>query len=301
MVFDGELRALRPISGFPGAAMLGQPLPFDGGIDQAWVAPVRTYALAIRASDSILVLLRNGNGTLNTSPLPDGIANPTSITFSPGGSAAALYLENSGRIAVLAGLPDAPRLVGVTDLPELAGPAAINDDGSALIVAAGAKDSQSLYLLADGAFVRLPAVTPNISALRFAGVNRDLLVADASAGSVYVVEDITGLANAVLLSSAKDGLPQPDDIAASLDGRYVFVVAGAAGSLTILDRQGGQMASIPCGCTPTTVSRLASAQAFQITNPSNGSLWILDTGGAGPRLLAIPPEPSAVDATGGRQ
>ena len=27
MVFDSELRALRPISGFPGAAMLGQPLP----------------------------------------------------------------------------------------------------------------------------------------------------------------------------------------------------------------------------------------------------------------------------------
>jgi DNA-binding beta-propeller fold protein YncE len=281
--------------------MLGQALPFDGGIDRAWAAPGRGYALAVRASDSTLVLVRNGNGSLTASPLPEGIADTASVVFSPSGSAAALYVEKSSRIAVLAGLPDAPRLASVTGLPALAGPAAINDDGSALILAAGPRDSQSLYLLADGAFVQLQAVTSNISALRFAGVNRDLLVADASAGSVYVVEDITGTANTVLLSSAKDGLPQPDEIGASVDGRYVFVAASAAGSLTVLDRQGGQMTSIACGCAPATVSRLASAQAFQITSPSNGSLWILDTGGAGPRLLAIPPEPIAVDATGGRQ
>jgi DNA-binding beta-propeller fold protein YncE len=290
MVYDSGLRALRPIIGLPGAAMVGKPLAAATHFARAWAAPVRNYAIAIRIQDSALVLIRVFGATSGEILLPQTGETPSAVAFSPGGSAAALLLAGSGRVAVLAGLPDSPHVHSTLPLPEQAGALAVSDDGSAAVAAAGPKESQALYRLQVDTSVRLPGAFGEITAIRFADSGRQLLVADASSGSIYLLDFIGLSANTSLLASPGDGLSRPSDVAVSADGRWVFV-AGGSPNVIAFDRQGGPPVVLECACEPVSLTRLATANTFLLNSSPASPLWVLDAGSGGPRLLAVPPEP----------
>lgn len=101
--YDASRMAIRPVRGFPGAAILGDPI--DAGFDVALAAisPRQDYALAVSAGDGRVYVLRFPNGQPSVAALDNAMASPTQIVFSPSGTAALLYDQTSGRLQTVVG------------------------------------------------------------------------------------------------------------------------------------------------------------------------------------------------------
>src|ERR671914_806063 len=87
--------ALRPIVGFPGAAYIG--LPLVEGLDGAWPAPNRRWALAVREGRTVLArgLDARQLDELADSSLIEGVRR---VVWNAAGSAAVLFSPSSNRL-----------------------------------------------------------------------------------------------------------------------------------------------------------------------------------------------------------
>jgi hypothetical protein len=300
LVFDSSQSALRPIRGIPGAATLGDPLNLGFALAAATVSPRQDFALALRADDSSLVLVRAGRSVA----IPKTRPAPALMVFNNAGTAAALYDSGAGRVQILTGLPDAAAVQSDVDISALAGPVAalaVDDAGTSLFLAAGAAETVALYRIAMDGASQFLASFRSVAALRLSATGREALLADSAAGAVYAIRDLQGAGRVETVVSGRDGLGAP--IAVESDSAGRIFVADRAGNLTILDRARGSVLSLPCGCAPTGLFRLSGTATFRLTEPSHAPMWVLDASGADPRSVAIPPAspaPPAVDK-GGRQ
>ena len=304
LVFDSSQSALRPIRGIPGAATLGDPVNLGFPLASATVSPRQDFALALRADDSSLVLVRPG-AEISSTPVPGVRPAPSLVVFSPTGAAAALYDSGAGRVQILTGLPDAATVQSDVDISALAGPVAalaVDDAGASLFLAAGAPETVSLYRVALSGVPQFLASFRSVAALRLSGTGREILLADSAAGAVYVIRDPRGTGRLETVASARDGLASPIAIESDSAGR--IFVADQAGNLTILDRSRGSAVSLPCGCSPAGLFRLSGTATFRLTEPSDGPMWVLDASGADARIVAVPPgapPPPSAAAKGDRQ
>ena len=298
LVFDSSQSALRPIRGIPGAATLGDPLNLGFALASATVSPRQDFALALRADDSSLVLVRAGR----FAAIPKTRPAPALMVFNNAGTAAALYDSGAGRVQILTGLPDAAAVQSDVDISALAGPVAalaVDDAGTSLFLAAGAAETVALYRIAMDGASQFLASFRSVAALRLSATGREALLADSAAGAVYAIRDLRGAGRVETIVSGRDGLGAP--IAVESDSAGRIFVADRAGNLTILDRARGSVLSLPCGCAPTGLFRLSGTATFRLTEPSHAPMWVLDASGADPRIVAIPhapPAPSAVDKGG---
>ncbi len=302
LVFDSSQSALRPIRGIPGAATLGDAVNPGFALASATVSPRQDYALALKADDSSLVLVRAGGAS---AAIPGARPAPALVVFSPAGTAAALYDSGAGRVQILTGLPDAAAVQSDIDISALAGPVAalaVDDAGTSLLLAAGAAETVSLCRIAMDGASQFLASFRSVAALRLSGTGREALLADSAAGAVYIIRDLRGAGNVEMIASGRDGLGAP--IAVESDSAGRIFVADQAGNLTILDRRRGSVLSLPCGCAPAGLFRLSGTATFRLTEPSDAPMWVLDASGADARIVAIPPgAPPAAPAadSGGRQ
>ena len=288
LVFDSSQSALRPIRGIPGAATLGDLVNPGFALASATISPVQGYALALRADDSSVVLVRASGAS---AAIPGARPAPALVVFSPAGTAAALYDSGAARVQILTGLPDAAALQSDIDISALAGPVAalaVNDAGTSLLLAAGQAGTVSLYRTGmDGAAPQFLASFRSVAALNLSGTGHEALLADSAAGAVYAIRDLPGPGRIETLASARDGLAAP--IAVDSDSAGRIFVADQAGNVTILDRAHGSVSSLPCGCVPTGLFRLSGTATFRLTEPSGAPMWVLDASGTEPRIVAIPP------------
>jgi hypothetical protein len=302
LVFDSSQSALRPIRGIPGAATLGEPVNLGFAIASAAVSPRQDYALAWKADDSSLVLVRAGGAEISSAAVAGTRSAPALIVFSPDGAAAALYDSASGRVQILTGLPDAATVQGDIDVSALAGPVAalaVDDAGTSLLLAAGEAETVSLYRITMDAAPQFLASFRSVAALRLLDSGRQALLADSIAGALYLIRDLPGAAAIEMIASARDGLGAPIAVEADSAGRRIFL-ADREGNLTILDRERGSVSSLPCGCAPAGLFRLSGTATFRLTEPSDAPMWVLDASGPDPRIVAIPPGAPQAD-NGGRQ
>ena len=302
LVFDSSQSALRPIRGIPGAASLGDPVNAGFSLASATVSPQQGYAIALKADDSSVVLVRAGGAS---AAIPGARPAPALVVFSPAGTAAALYDSGAGRVQILTGLPDAAAVQSDVDISALAGPVAalaVDDAGSSLFLAVGPAETVSLYRIAADGASQFLAPFRSVAALRLSGNGREALLADSAAGAVYIVRDLRGAGRIEMIASGNDGLGTP--IAVESDSAGRIFVADQAGNLTILDRSHGSVLSLPCGCAPAGLFRLSGTATFRRTEPSGAPMWVLDASGADPRVVAIPPATPpaapAADSGGGQ-
>jgi hypothetical protein len=289
LVFDSSQSALRPIRGIPGAASLGDAVNLGFALASATVSPRQDYALALKADDSSLVLVRAG-AEISSTAVPGARPAPALVVFSPAGTAVALYDSGAGRVQILTGLPDAAAVQSDVDVSALAGPVAalaVDDAGASLLLAAGAAETVSLYRIATDAAPQFLASFRSVAALRLSGAGGDALLADSAAAAVYAIHDLPGAGTIEMIASGQDGLGAPIAVEADSAGR--IFVADQAGNLTILDRSRGSVLSLPCGCAPAGLFRLSGTATFRLTEPSDAPMWVLDASGADARIVAIPP------------
>jgi DNA-binding beta-propeller fold protein YncE len=261
--------AIRPVRGFPGAAILGDPI--DAGFDVALAAisPRQDYALAVSAGDGRVYVLRFPNGQPSVAALDNAMASPTQIVFSPSGTAALLYDQTSGRLQTVVGQ--------VSDLPPIdpgSHTLAISDDGSIVLTADAGLQWNSIPLPVNGPF----------AAVAFRPGSHDFL-AVTRAGDVYLASN-----EASDFRQIHSGDDQTSDAAAvqfSLDGTYAYI-ANSHGVLASIELNAGAVSTLSCQCVPTSLARMGAGNIFRLTGISNLPMLLFEPAETAARVWFVP-------------
>ena len=310
-VFDSDAKGVRPILGIPGAATLGKPLDLGTPIVKASVSAQQDYVLAFPSSRSLL-LVRIDHGTISTDTNVDISTVPDVIAISPAGSAAALFYRQTAKIQVLTGLPKSitpAQSIDISGLPNSLDTLAITDDGQNVLAGfpenttPGSQSGEVFLIRPDGSAPRSILTVAHASSLTVikntsndttSNTARDLLVADDVQNSLYKIADLAGGAVVTQVFGPDAKIAGPFAVQPSLDNAK-YVVVAQSGTVVILDTNGGDPVTLKCSCTPTGLHRLNGPGSFQLTETTDGILWMLDwdpTNAVGPRFLFVPPAPS---------
>ena len=294
-VFDGDAKALRAILGVPGSSLLSDPLSLNHPINKAVTASQRDYGIAV-TPETDLVQITNLNGAASIQPLASGVLPDDSIRLSPSGTVAAIYRSASGHIQVFTGFPDAPVLAGEADVSSLPGSLtalAVSDDGAAVLAGFSGTDSGSVQLVDSVGNVSPLLSLAHPSSIAFLTRSRSALVADGGANKIYLVQDVTGSAQATAILIDSDGVANPVAVESSGDNRLTLVANSQSGTVLILDQAGGAPVSVRCFCVPSGLTRLSGNAVFRLTELSSGPLWLIDADAPEPRILFVPPRNEA--------
>ncbi len=286
-VFDPAARALRPVVGVPGAATIGSPIDLGFTASGVWVSPLLDSAVAA-GTDGSVHFLRLNSGTLAEASFSGAATAPQSVTFSPTGSAAALFSRN--RAVIVTGLPDSPTVSGTVDLAaDLARPSrlpalhrvatAVSDDGAYLLRASGG--SVALYGAA-GAH----SVVADGTDVAFAASGHKAALADLAGAGVVTFDDVVSATGRKILAAPDASLQSSAGLSFSADGRKLFVVNSTSRNVVSFDLASGTQESITCRNTPQTLVRMGTT--FRLNDLGTDPLWLLDTAPAEPQVVFVP-------------
>jgi len=276
-VLDGG-SGIRAIQGIPGASLLGRRVPLGLEMAAAEVSPRQDYVLAVAAADGTVAVVELGAATLAPRPVPGASPAPDRLILSPTGRAALLVYGRAGSAQILTGLPSdiAVAPLDLASLPEAPGALAVSDDGTAVLASTAA----GLFAIVKGEARALPSAGA-VSALAFTPGAMDALA--AGPGHVSALSSIGGQPAWRTLATLPEDAGTPLAVATAVRRALVAV----SGAVIAVDLESGAATKFPCA----GVTGLAplSGEAFRLTEMSGDPLWLIDGGGAEPRLLFIPP------------
>jgi sugar lactone lactonase YvrE len=278
---------LRAILGVPGAAVFSDPLSLPRRTMRLRLAPGQQYAIIERAQEDPAVLLLNGTETGGIAVIPGAVRALDSVSFSPSGRSAVLISQGLGRLQVITGLPQAPQLAKDIDLrllPELPDNAAVSDDGgSVLFSSAGA-----VYLvLPDGSATIVLSVTPTAS-IAFLPASTTAAIGDPGTGSLYLFQRLAGGTVASLLAS---GLPGLGQVAASGDGKMLYVTDTQSQRIWSVNVASGAVGQFDLQVSASKLDRLRNADTFLISSEPGLPGWIFFRQGEDARTVFVPAVP----------
>ncbi|MBV8904518.1 MAG: hypothetical protein JOZ22_12870 [Acidobacteriia bacterium] len=262
---------LQPILGLPGATRLGDPisLPFPAKL---YLAPGHQYALAEQADGVIgLIALRANQMEPALIALPGALQNPELIAFSPSGHAAILYSQSSNRLQVWNGLPTAPQLVQNISTVSLSDvhQAAVSDDAQIVLVG---DESGNVDRVSDTPAVPLYHAA-HIASLGFGPGTHNAIIVDSGSNSVAIVDSATGRFEAL---PSPPNRCEPDEAAATADGRTVLVACPAQRLVWSVNRDSGAINVTKIPVSPLQMDRLAARDTFLFSPPDeHGSYWMV--------------------------
>jgi hypothetical protein len=281
-----------PVLGISGASMLGDRLIFDTNVHGAIISARQDYALAIRNDDgrAVLINLTGDAPALNVIPGLDFAADLLAI--SPTGSAAAIYNNDSKRVQVIRGLPDAPELIYQFDASASSGgqaaQMAVSDDGTIVLVKSVADTDVGFWGFdASGAWWRIALDRP--SAAAFFANSHDAVVADDASQTVFVIGDIARTGIQVPLIFAAENFIA---VAVSADNRQVFTADSNTGNVLVVDVATQTSVTLSCNCRLTGLSRLKGSSMLRLNEPSEDVMGVLDASSGNPRIFVTPPPPA---------
>lgn len=274
---------IRPVTGFIGANVVqDNVVAADMAVFPAGSQP---YAI-VRAGDAspagVARLDENGLGPVTA--IPEAFGAMERAVFSASGESVILMAE--GRLQVITGLPDQPRIASNVNLSEIPGTfvtATVSDDGQTIAAAFANGETARLDEIR-GNQRRTLIERPSVAAVRYVPASGALLIADAASNEVLLL-DKDG-AEPLILAGAAEGVSGPADIETSKDGRIVFV-ANSAANLIMIDRETGETRVLPCGFAPVAFQRLARS-AVAIVAREGASVAVLDTDAEAPWVAYAP-------------
>ena len=256
-IFDGEARALRPITGIPMSALMGDKVELD--LSLAVGSPEGTFALGVAASDG-RVLVVDGGGSAE---LAGAKANPSRIVMSARGQVAALYFEEENGIQIFDGLPASGRLVREFALDGK--PVTLAVDDAAGTVLASLEGGLYGYTAEFGKQLLVP-LSEVIDAGFLAG-SSDFVALDGT--KVILMRN----GQATELTTQED-MVNPVKAAVSGDGRRLVVLL-KQGNLVIRDLKASKNEILQCYCTPRELTRLRGNSVFRLNSPKDGTVWLV--------------------------
>jgi hypothetical protein len=287
-VFDSSLGGIRPIQGIAGAAVLGNPLNSGSALESAAISPNQDFALTISSDDHGVRIIRFQDAGRTGLPIPGGMSSPDRMVFSPSGSAAVLYRQDSSLIQILTGLPNTP-VIRDLSTAGLNSPAAlaITDDGN-LALLAGQDSDPSWMVDPDGNLVPL-ALPGSTMAVAFRRTSHDLLSVTRN-GDLYLARDV-GTAPAFLQIYAGGAMvSEPVALQFSFDGAFSYAI-GTNGTVIAVELATGSSQTISCGCKPAALEPLRPGTMFRLTTVSSLPMMLFDASASALHVWFVPPDP----------
>jgi hypothetical protein len=294
--FDALTGSFRAVIGFPGSALLGQPIM--GAFDFGSVAPQRDYGVSFQGDQGSFIA--NLGGVPSNSALTGVFARPEGVVWSGDGSVAILFSRSGGWVQAFAGFPGAASPGAVMDVSSLGGSlSAIAVDAVGKQVAIGIAGGQGgVFLSADGGgFVPL---LPNASAIALA-FSEDAGSLDELDGASLQVTQLH-LADLTSQSFALEGLADPVAIKFGRDAtnRQVLYAAGRNDRLfRAYDASSQQvLGDFPLDFTPSEIETLGRTSLMLAPRAHEGDPVWLFLSSPQPGVYFVPAGPIA---TGGQQ
>jgi hypothetical protein len=266
--YDAGLRAIRPVRGIPGAAVLDEPLRIGFVPTRVAIAPHQDYALAVSA-DQGLHLIRWNTAPVSDIAIDGAMATADRIVFSPSGAAAILYDSTSGRMQVLTGVSDSPAVRDIQAAGSTSATTfAIADDATVLVVAG----DTALAITPDLNSIPLP-LPGSVAALAFDRGSHDLLAITVS-GDLYLAQNVNANLSIRQIYTGDAQTSNPVAVQFSPDESAAFIANGA-GVLSTIDLNTGSISTISCQCAPTRLEPFGQG-IFRLTDISDGPVLLFD-------------------------
>jgi DNA-binding beta-propeller fold protein YncE len=287
-VFDATQKAIRPVNGIPGSALLGAPLTFAFPVTAAAFSPRGDFALAI--SGSSVYLLRNILRPFQAEVLEGEFISAERVILNSDGSVAALYDGEARQIQLLRGLPSTPTVEPALDLSSLSGKItaiAIDRTGSNVLIAVSA-DGGALYVASAGQPIRPVASFESPSALALAHDDHDVIVADAASNQLTLIRNFAGTPEPAWLAGARDGVSNPVGLAVSSDNRTLYVANAATRTLDVWNLEAQSVVtSLALDAEPTRLTSFQSSSMFVLNDVGDHPLLLLETA-VNPAVYFVP-------------
>lgn len=288
-IWSATERSLRPILGVPGSSLIGQS-----------IVPAGTYISG--AAAGITGLLQESDGALvslhlpSATPIPaaGGIAPNSTLRLSPSGTAGIAY-ANSANIALITGLPDAPKTQTLHAPANLLS-AVVSDN--ATVLTASASGSSVLLSVAHATQPTSVTTVSQLGGINFIPGSDDALITDAAHNTLTLLRNLNSAP--APQSIAVTGFNHPTAVAASRDGHYAIIANRGNKYLIRIDLTGATAPTITaCNCQPTLLQNLEGNATFRITEITTGPTWLL-TAEDTPHTLFIPAFKATAKAGGAR-
>jgi hypothetical protein len=300
-VADANGTTIQPIIGVLGASVVGQPLAMDSEIRNAVISPKQNLALATRGDNAEVVLIRLGADSVTMTYLDAGRTGADLIAISPSGTAAAAYTHSNKIVRFITRLAQAPETAFEFDASDIAGRLqrmAISDDGALALLNFTSDEDSTLWVVnSTGSRWVLPAQHP--SAASFLGARHDAIIADDAAQEVFIIRGIDQDASRISVASFGDGFDAITDVAPSPDGLQIFITSRKSETVTVVDLQASLSKALPCHCVATGLHPLRGTSVFRLSDPSDGTVAVLDASSSEPRIILVPVMPAGTASNSG--
>jgi hypothetical protein len=288
---DSVNEAILPILGIPGASLLGQPLAVDRPVRTLAVSPRQDYALALLGESRDFVIVHLESNPIKITSV-DGINSGVDvIAISPTGTAAGLYDHDSRIFTSIVELNAVPRSLFEFDASGMRGKLAgiaVADDGTFAMLNFAEGDSTELWIISSTA---APVLAPGLrpSAVAFVPQRHDVVIGDSATHEIFLLTGSPPVSR-VSLASLGDGFDSISAVAASGDGRRVFVTSTNSQDIILIDVESRLTKAVSCRCRATGLHRLKGPSVFRLSDPSDGPIAVLDDSWAEPRVVIMPLE-----------
>jgi len=285
-VWDARQHQLRPLQGVLGSATIGDPVDLGIEINDALeLGPSRL--LLTSSGPAPLLAVDLSTNPPSVEQVVGASSAPALAASSPSGSAAALYDQPANTIAIVTGLPDAPRVAHRVDVLQVNAPVttmAVSDDGGTLVYAVSGGQLTSLFSWSAASGLRAVVDTSAVSAIALAG--KALVVANPRDNEVFLVPDLAGSPRQRMLAGPGQGISRPVGLAAS--GARIHVANGGSSNVTTFELTGRQVSTRRCNCQVSGLSRVGES-LYRLTDRLDRTVFLFDARLAESRILFVPP------------
>ena len=268
---------VRAILGVPGAAMLSGALAMPRGVAGAYFAPGQNFALVEQSAGNLALLQFNGTQAGPLQAISGSISRPDIVSFSPSGSAAAIFSAEEGRLTILTGLPGSPQLSRdmSANLPAGIQALALADDGATVLAATG--DGRVLLLPSGGGTETIYS-GGKLSGLVFAPASTDALVFDGDGSKVTLLQNVSTAPATSLLAQGLSGISGTALL--QFDANTAWVGAANGKQLSRIDLQTLHVDTVTLSSGLAMLQPLSVPHRFLLSAQPGQAAWILDTSNA---------------------
>jgi hypothetical protein len=272
--FDESARAIRLISGVPGAANLDKTIASGLALDSALVHSRGRLAIANGKDGG--VVLADWNGEPRFTPLESALGRVTLAAFSRSGAWVAI--SDGTSLELWSGLRSRPaRWAGWSPEDGVAA-VAVSEEG---LVAAATRTGAAVVLA--GGPMRLLAAGVAASGLAFMPNGEDLLAVDAGARNLVLIREIRRSPVSSVVAVIDQ---EPGAVAVSSDGTAAALALGE--DLAAVNLAGGRVRAASCECRVERFDALEGNLVFRATHARTGAPMIVDLGGPEPMAGPAP-------------
>lgn len=283
-VVDAGTSSIRPIQGFPGAAVLGAAVVLDFSVKRAIFSSKADAALVVDVeSDQLWVLHGLKRGPLVASKVDGALKEVDLWSWSESGTSAVLYSRLTSEMQILSGLPTLPEIASTKLLKAAAGEIlsiAIDRSGRQILVAAAEQSGGAIYRITnDGDSTERLASASRPTLVTWARSDQDALYVDSELGELTLLEN-AGSTNALsVLTSARDALGKPVAIQVQ-EGRALLLTESVENSLAI-----GHLIEIELASRRIVATLTLPDSARKLIRMDESGLFVLNEVGEKPLYL----------------